>query len=70
MKVNSRPGRVESMKVPFKRGTNLDYVGPHFPHGPCKYVRWWGIMRSSLIVARFPDGRETTVHINDVKETP
>lgn len=56
-------------KAPFKRGTKLDYAGAHHPHGLVTYVKWWGIMRSALIIVRFPDGKEATVHINEVKES-
>lgn len=56
------------MKAPFKRGTSLQYTCPrHGTQTVVKYVKWWGIMRSALIVVRFPNGKETTVHVNDVK---
>lgn len=56
-------------KAPFKRGTLLTYTCPkHGCQAEVKYVRWWGIMRSALIVVRGPDGKEATVHVNYVKE--
>ncbi len=52
---------MNTMKAPYKRGTLLSY------NGNCvKYVRWWGIQRSSLIVVRFDDGSEKTVHVSEV----
>jgi hypothetical protein len=32
-----------------------------------KYVKWWGFQRSALIVVRFADGQERTVHVNEVR---
>jgi hypothetical protein len=53
--------KMNTMKAPYKRGTLLSY------NGNCvKYVRWWGIQRSSLIVVRFDDGSEKTVHVSEV----
>lgn len=57
---------MEKMRAPFKRGTKLDYVGPHFKHQPCKYVAWMGFTRSALIFVKFNCGREVCVHVNDV----
>jgi len=59
------------MKAPFKRGARLTHTCPiHGTQVEVKYLKWWGIMRSSLIVVRFPDGKETTVHVAEVKVLP
>jgi len=55
------------MKAPFRRGQMLWYTCPKGHKSMVKYVRWWGIMRSALIVIRLCDkGPEITVHVSDV----
>lgn len=57
------------MAAPYKRGTKLQYNGAHHPHGEVVYVKWWGIQRAALIIVRFADGVERTVHVHEVKPT-
>lgn len=55
-------------KAPFKRGTKLIYTCPNGKQVNVTYRKWWGIMRSALIIVEGPDGKCATVHVNDVKE--
>ena len=59
---------MERVKAPFKRGTKLTFTcRKHGTQTPVTYVRWWGFERSALIVVRWPDKSESTVHLDDVK---
>ena len=55
------------MPAPFKRGTKLIYTCKNGHKVKVKYMKWWGFSRSALIVVKGPDGKEATVHVNDVK---